>query len=183
MMPIAIAQNEMIELSGEPLASRRPDLAALLGAFTAEWGNVESTLAFLFAVYVGINARVSMGILDRVMSTRNKLNIVKFAVENLEPDEPTRRELRVAMNRIIRLLDKRNAMIHGRWSVSDAYPMHLIWMRNTLDVPASYLGYDATDLTNETTSVAVARSDIQHLFLRKVHANQERPSSTGLTPG
>ncbi|MFZ0575216.1 MAG: hypothetical protein WAM02_11135 [Candidatus Cybelea sp.] len=109
-MPIAIPQSQMVEWAGEPLSSRRPDLAALLGAFAAEWGNVETTLAFLLALLVRIDTPVSMGILDRVMSNQNKLNIVKFAVEKLEPDEATRRDLRVAVNRVIGLLGKRKAI-------------------------------------------------------------------------
>lgn len=167
IVPIKITPDATIEIGGAPLAQHNPQLAGLLGAFAAEWGNVEGVLAFVFAILLRVDSRVSMGILDRVSSTRNKLKIIKFTVQKLEQDESIKRDFLSGIKQINDLLETRNNFIHGRWGISDAHPAHLVWMRETFSDRNSYIGYDEGDLTAEILRVAEVRGELQLTLLRR----------------
>ena len=65
---------------------------------------------------LGINANASTAMLDRVASTRNRINVIIGATERLIADEPFRNECVAALKAARKLLDNRNELVHGKWA-------------------------------------------------------------------
>jgi len=117
-------------------------------------------LATLFAMLLRMDMRVSTGILDRILSIQQKLGIVKFTVGYQVHDQNKRDALVEQLGKIKSLTSKRNDLIHGRWGVSDDYPDHLIWAKNTFEPNIPRLGYDEAEFQRLIAKVREARHDL-----------------------
>lgn len=145
---------------GAPPTVQRPQLAMALGVFVAEWSTVEMMMAHLFATLIHIDGRVSTGILDRVLSTQQKIAILKFTTQQTVPDEHARTPVMAALGSVQRLSSKRNDLVHGKWGISEAYPEHLIWTKNTFEPDVPHLMYNAPDFERLIGKVVTVRNDL-----------------------
>ncbi|MEP3279380.1 MAG: hypothetical protein ABJN26_25450 [Stappiaceae bacterium] len=159
--------------SGPQTVLERPQLAALLGAITAEWGTIENLVADIFNIVslskpIPIAARSKSELANLIFSHfRNfssQIELIK-SVMKLRVDNEVISEFD-QLSREIRSRSKmRNDLVHTKWHVSDDYPEDLIkisgkyWIR--------YTEPDLQEILNQSTNT---RNNAFNFTIRLSHS-------------
>ena len=170
--PIKATQG-LIARGGPKVILERPRLAALLGAITAVWGDVDNLFSDIFNLItfakfipVGAHSRstLSSAVFDQSFTSyAAKIEVIKRVVAIRYPkkfhdefDELTT-DLRAKAK-------ERNRLIHGAWQVCDKYPTDLIRIRDE-----KWIRYTERDFNDVLERSVLTRNALNDFFIKLSH--------------
>ena len=161
---------------GPKIILERPKLAALLGAISAEWGDIDTIFSCIFnlitfAKFIPIGAHSRSAFSSAVFeqsftSYKSKIEVIKRIIK-LRYSKDILNEFERLTTVLLDKAPQRNKLIHCTWQICDDYPEDLIqipnqkWMR--------YTERDFNDTLNQSVQI---RNDLNDFFVKLSHSQR-----------
>lgn len=158
---------------GSKVILERPKLAALLGAISAEWGDIDNLFSDIFnlitfAKFIPIGAHSRSALSSAVFDQSFTSYIAKIEVIKRVLDIRYSKSVLDEFNKLsidLRAKAKeRNKLVHGAWQVCDKYPADLIQIRDQ-----TWIRYTERDFNDVLERSVLIRNALNDFFIKLSH--------------
>lgn len=161
---------------GPKIILERPKLAALLGAISAEWGDVDTLfssifnlIAFAKFIPIGAHSRsaLSSAIFDKSFTSYiSKIEVIKRLLK-IRYSKNILVEFEKLTNDLRKKATARNTLIHCTWQICDKYPEDLIQIKDQIWI--RYTERDFNDILDRSIEIRNALNDF---FINLSHSKR-----------
>ena len=176
-MPQPIKAVQGLSARGGPkIILERPKLAALLGAISAEWGDIDTLFSDIFnlitfAKFIPIGAHsrsaLSSAVFDQSFTSyKSKIEVIKRIIK-LRYSKNILDEFEKLTTDIRKKAKQRNELIHCTWQVCDKYPEDLIQIPNQ-----RWIRYTERDFNSTLNRSVLIRNALNDFFIKLSHSQR-----------
>ena len=176
-MPQLIKIVQGLSARGGPkIILERPKLAALLGAISAEWGDIDTLFSEIFnlitfAEFIPIGAHsrsaLSSAVFDQSFTSyKAKIEVIKRILK-IRYSEDIFHIFEKLTTELINKANQRNILIHCTWQICDKYPEELIQIKNQ-----KWIRYTERDFNDTLDRSVLIRNTLQDFLIKLSHTQR-----------